>query len=48
MICADFLTDNLPINEQSYSQQDMPYFRRKIFADCLRGSLSYPVDTVLI
>jgi hypothetical protein len=42
-ICADFLMDNLPIAESSYSQNDMPFFRRKILADIIRGKLLYPM-----
>jgi sentrin-specific protease 1 len=40
VICADFLSDDLPL---SYSQNDMQFFRRKIAADIVRGSLLYPV-----
>ena len=37
-VSADFISDNL---ELSYDQRNMPYFRRKIAADILRGSLTY-------
>ena len=35
---ADFLTDNLPF---TFSQNNMPLFRKKIFANIIRGSLNY-------
>jgi sentrin-specific protease 1 len=38
IMCADFLSDTLPLN---YSQEDVSFFRRKIAADILRGSLNY-------
>lgn len=37
---ADFITDNLPL---SFSQEDMPFYRKKICANILRGSLNYPL-----
>lgn len=37
-VCADFVSDNLPLD---YEQDHMPFFRRKIAADILRGSLRY-------
>ena len=40
-ICADFLSDNLPLD---YSQDNMVFFRDKIAADILRGSLNYTFD----
>jgi sentrin-specific protease 1 len=40
-ICADFVSDNLPLD---YDQQHMPFFRRKITADILRGSLRYTIN----
>lgn len=42
-MAADFSTDNLPINETSYSQQDVQFFRKKIMADIARGFLKYPL-----
>ena len=39
-MCADFLSDDLPLR---YSQNDMAFFREKMCADILRGSLAYPV-----
>ena len=39
-VCADFVSDDL---ELMYSQGDMPFFREKICADILRGSLLYAV-----
>ena len=42
IICADFLSDNLPIDESSYSQARMPFFRLKIGCDILKGILAYP------
>lgn len=38
---ADFLSDNLPLDEHSFTQMDMPFFREKIAADILRGRLLY-------
>jgi sentrin-specific protease 1 len=40
IICADFLSDNLPLK---YSQHDMSNLRNKIAADILRGELNYPI-----
>ena len=40
IMCADFLSDNLPL---TYTLQEMPFFRKKIAADILRGSLTYKV-----
>lgn len=40
MMCADFLTDDLPL---VYNLSQMSYFRRKIAADILRGNLSYKI-----
>ena len=39
-ICADFLSDDLPLK---YGQTDMPFFRRRVTASVLNGSLNYPV-----
>ena len=39
-ICADFLSDDLPLN---YTQTDMAFFRRKVTSSILRGSLDYPI-----
>lgn len=39
-VCADFVSDDLPLD---YSQENMPFFRRKITADILRGSLRYTI-----
>jgi len=39
--CADFLLDNLPLNENSYSQAKMEFWREKIAVDILNGYLSY-------
>jgi len=38
----DFICDNLPLNENSFNQSHMPFFRRKIVNDILRGFLNYP------
>jgi len=38
IVCADFLTDNLLLE---YSQNDMPFWRKKIGIDILRGQLRY-------
>jgi sentrin-specific protease 1 len=46
IISADFLMDNMPILESTYSQADMPFFRQKIMNDILRGYLDYP-DLIL-
>lgn len=40
IMCADFLSDNLPL---TYTLQQMPFFRKKIAADIIRGSLTYKV-----
>ena len=37
MFC-DFLSDDLPLN---FTQEDIPFFRRKIGTDILRGRLAY-------
>lgn len=39
--CADFLIDDLPINTDSYSQDQMPQWRMKIATDILRKQLRY-------
>jgi sentrin-specific protease 1 len=39
--CADFLIDDLPINTDSYSQENMPQWRMKIATDILRKQLRY-------
>ena len=39
IMCADFLSDDLPID--SYSQSEMPAFRVKIGCSILRGSIPY-------
>lgn len=38
IVCADFLSDNLPLN---YQQEHMPNFRLQIGAAILRGSINY-------
>jgi sentrin-specific protease 1 len=43
ILCADFMSDDLPITEASYSQDKIDFFRVKIAAAILRGSLDYPV-----
>lgn len=40
---ADFISDNLPL---SFSQNNMPLFRKKICANVLRGELKYPLKTL--
>ena len=42
IMCADFVMDDLPICEATYSQADMPFFRQKIVNDIVRGYLDYP------
>ena len=42
-MAADFLSDDLPVNEQTYGQGNMPYFRRKVVNDIFRGHLDYPM-----
>ena len=43
IVCADFLSDDLPLD---YAQQDMPFFRKKIAAAVINGSLDYELRTV--
>jgi len=38
-VAADFIQDDLPL---TYSQEDMPFFRKKITADIIRGCTLYP------
>lgn len=38
IICADYLTDDLPLD---YGQNDMWYFRKKICASIIKGTLDY-------
>ena len=38
-VAADFIQDDLPL---TYSQEDMPFFRKKIAADIIRGFTLYP------
>jgi sentrin-specific protease 1 len=40
IICADFLSDDLPL---AYEQKDMPTFREKVAAAVLAGKLDYPL-----
>jgi len=40
LLCADFISDRLPL---SYTQGEICFFRRKIAADILRGSLLYDI-----
>ena len=44
IMCANFLSDNLPILETSYGQRNMALFRMKIACDILHGSYRYPID----
>ena len=37
--CIDSLVNNLPIEESSYSQEDMPEFRLKLVKSISQGSL---------
>ena len=46
IMAADFLSDDLPVNEQTYGQANMPYFRQKIVNDMYRGKLDYPMIVV--
>ena len=39
-ICADFLSENLPLD---YGQSDMPFFRKRVAASILNGTLNYPI-----
>jgi sentrin-specific protease 1 len=41
LLCADFMSDDLPINESSYNQSQIDFFRTKIAAAILRGRLDY-------
>lgn len=43
IVCADFLSDDLPIIESSYNQTEMDFFRMKIGTDMIRGKLQYPL-----
>ena len=38
---ADFLSDGVPIINNTYSQENVPYFRKKIAIDILKRRLSY-------
>ena len=40
---ADFVSDNIPINEHSYGQEHMDYFRMAAARDLLKGSFPYPL-----
>ena len=46
IMAADFLSDDLPVNEQTYGQANMPYFRQKIVNDMYREKLDYPMIVV--
>jgi Ulp1 family protease len=41
IMAADFLSDDLPVNEETYGQDYMPYFRHMF-----RGQLDYPMIVV--
>jgi hypothetical protein len=43
IVCADHLIDDLPVtgSESSFSQENMPFWRKKIGVDILRGKLTY-------
>jgi sentrin-specific protease 1 len=43
IMCADVMTDDIPVTEASYSQRHMSFFRRKVANDILRGSYDYPL-----
>lgn len=44
IMCADFMTDDLPVLESTYGQTNMPHFRHKVLNDILRGSYTYPLE----
>jgi len=42
--CGMFtMTDDIPVSDAAYSQQHMPFFRRKVASAILRGSYDYPL-----
>ena len=43
IICADFLSDDLPLE---YKHTQMEFFREKIGTDIIRGKLLYPDVTI--
>ena len=44
VMATNFFSDNLPIEEAYYGQNDMPFFRVKMASDILRGYYDYPID----
>ena len=40
---ANFLIDNIPLDESSFTESNMEYFRSKIIHDMLLGYLDYPL-----
>ena len=43
IMAADFISDDLPVIEESYDHTNMSFFRVKIVNDILRGNLNYPL-----
>jgi Ulp1 family protease len=43
IMCADVMSDDIPVSEDAYAQQHMPFFRRKVASAILRGSYDYPL-----
>ena len=43
ILAANFLSDDLPVNEQTCGQDFMPFFRQKIVNGMFRGQLDYPM-----
>jgi Ulp1 family protease len=46
--CADALSDDLPLNESTYSSKKMSFWRLKIAIDILRGKLTYYDDAIVL
>jgi Ulp1 family protease len=41
MMIADFITDGLTVDENSFSAKNISFFRKKICADIARGYINY-------
>ena len=46
IMAADFLTDDIIIDDWAYTQENMNFLREKIGVDIIRGELRYPGETV--
>jgi sentrin-specific protease 1 len=46
IMCADVMTDDIPVSEEAYAQQHMAFFRLKVASAVLRGCYDYPLEGI--